>query len=121
MVSAHQLTIERALIQKHLYFSDGDTVFCQLKSAEITHFYQGEPLKIYTIDENKKLEMYTLGPDDDLQHIAKPGIWFGRVFDHPKQENADLEKVPYCLVGVTVAPGFDMQDLKTAKYSELIQ
>ena len=54
------------------------------------------------------------------QHIAKPGLWFSRVFDLPPQPDADLEKVPYCLVGVTVAPGFEMEDLQTAKYSELI-
>ena len=98
-----------------------DTVFCKLPGAEITHFYQGQPIKIYTIDDNKKMEMITLGLDDDLQHIAKPGMWFSRVFDLPPQKDADLAKVPYCLVGVTVAPGFEMDDLQTAKYSELIE
>ena len=104
-----------------LLITASDTVFCKLPGAEITHFYQGQPIKIYTIDDNKKMEMITLGLDDDLQHIAKPGLWFSRVFDLPPQKDADLAKVPYCLVGVTVAPGFEMDDLQTAKYSELIE
>ena len=98
---------------------NSETLFFKLKSSETTHFYTGKPVTIYYINDDKKLDKIVLGHENDLNYSVKPGTWFSRFLDVPKRDGNQNEE-EFALVGVSLAPGFDMKDLKTAKYSEIL-
>ncbi len=88
--------------------------FHRIKSDEMWHFYAGDALNIYVIDEQGKLEVIKLGAHPDkgekFQHVVKAGCWF-----------ASKPALPdtFSLVGCTVAPGFDFEDFELAHAKEL--
>jgi len=88
--------------------------FHRIKSDEMWHFYAGDALNVYVIDEQGKLEIIKIGSDlengEKFQHVVKAGCWFA---SKPAKLNS------FSLVGCTVAPGFDFEDFELAKASEL--
>jgi uncharacterized protein len=91
------------------------SAFHRIASDEIWHFYDGDPLDIYEIDEYGALNTYKLGRNpetgESYQVIIRAGVWFGsRVAGFGA----------YSLVGCTVAPGFDFADFELANREELI-
>jgi len=97
------------------------SAFHRIKSDEIWHFYAGNQLIIYAIDEKGLLTEHPLNLEIPMQIIPKNN-WFAA-------ELAD--KNSYALVGCTVAPGFDFDDfemgdggllqLQFPQHTELIQ
>jgi len=91
------------------------SVFHRLKSDEVLHFYAGDMLHIYILDEEGNLNLKKLGRSADsdfFQCVVPAGLWFG----------AELEsKKGYALIGCTVAPGFDFHDFEIAKREELLR
>ena len=78
------------------------------------HFYLGDPLTLVEMipdpsDTTYTLSQTTLGPHllegNTPQHTVKKGHWFGGFLNN---------KSGYCLVGCTVAPGFDFDDFEMA-------
>lgn len=101
-----------------IYFmlTDEETsAFHRIKSDETWHFYSGCSLSLYQIDNEGKLEVEKLGLD--ILNGEKPQItinretWFG----------AKINQNGYCLVGCTVAPGFDFVDFEMPSREDLLK
>ena len=106
----------------YLHLPDGRlnsrTVFYQQKSTVTTHFYTGEPVTIYKVHPNKAKEEIVLGITGGIWHVSiEPGIWFTRILDMPKSKSMKN----FSLVGVSLSPGFDTEDLITKSYGEIMQ
>ncbi len=88
----------------------------RIASDEMWHFYTGCALNIYVLDDNSALEIIRLGNNPDkgevFQAVVPAGKWFG---SKPVEENT------YCLVGCTVAPGFDFADFEMKDRKALLQ
>jgi hypothetical protein len=97
-----------------LITSENFSSFHQLKSDEVWHFYDGSPLTLYLIKKTGVLETHKLGNQlakgESLQVLMPHNHWFaGEV----QQEGG------YALVGCTVFPGFEFDDLILGSTSEL--
>jgi uncharacterized protein len=90
------------------------SAFHRIKSDECWHFYVGDPLLVYIINENGELETITLGKDLEkghlFQYVVPANCWFA------SRPAAGSE---YCFVGCTVAPGFDFADFEMANAKKL--
>lgn len=90
------------------------SAFHRIKSDECWHFYLGDPLIVYMIDQNGKLESISLGNDFEngqlFQFVVPANTWFA---------SRPAAKSEYCLVGCTVSPGFDFADFELASREEL--
>lgn len=96
---------------KHNQFS----AFHKIKSDEIWHFYYGDALLVYEINEWGQLQVHRLGNDPDKRESFQCVITAGNWFAARLAPGGD-----YALVGCTVAPGFDFADFELAKQQELI-
>lgn len=103
----------------HIYFlleKNGFSAFHRIRSDELWHFYSGDPLTIYEIDETGRMTEHLLGNDpaqgQSLFCVIKAGNWFGsRVASGGE----------YGLAGCTVAPGFDFNDFEMAGKEDLLK
>ncbi len=90
------------------------SVFHRIKSDELWHFYDGEPVVIYIIDPLGILSVLKLGLDLDdgylPQLVVPKNCWFAV---EPEGE--------YTLSGCTVAPGFNFEDFEMADQKSLLQ
>ncbi|MEZ4749614.1 MAG: cupin domain-containing protein [Bdellovibrionota bacterium] len=86
----------------------------RIASDEVWHFYAGDPLIVFEISPAGELKETLLGQDilggQKLQYVVPAGAWFG-AYPAPGSE--------YCLVGATVAPGFDFADFELAEAEKL--
>jgi predicted cupin superfamily sugar epimerase len=86
------------------------SAFHRLRSDEVWHFYAGDPLVVHGIETEGKYFSILLGHDPDagqvLQAVVPAGCWFA-------SHVADWESC--CVVGCTVAPGFEFADFEMAK------
>lgn len=101
-----------------IYFllEPGDiSAFHRIVSDEIWHFYSGDPLIIWEIDQSGRLSRYLLGNDiaggASFQYVIRGGSWFA-------SEPASAER-GYSLCGCTVAPGFSFADFELAEKNTL--
>ncbi|MBI3551817.1 MAG: cupin domain-containing protein [Elusimicrobia bacterium] len=87
----------------------------RLKWDELFHFYLGGPLVLVKISPNGRVEIVRLGHDVgsgcQLQHVITAGTWFGA---YPEDES------DFCLIGCTVAPGFDFADFEIGDKARLL-
>lgn len=90
------------------------SAFHRIKSDECWHFYAGDPLNVYVIHPDGKLEIIVLGngmqEEQQFQAIVPAGCWF-----------ASATIGLYSFVGCTVSPGFDFDDLEMAVMAKLIE
>jgi predicted cupin superfamily sugar epimerase len=90
------------------------SAFHRIKSDECWHFYAGDPLEVFVLQQDGKLEVITLGNDilhgQLFQYVVPANCWFA---SRPAKEST------YCFVGCTVAPGFDFADFEMANANEL--
>ena len=105
----------------------------RIRSAEVWHFYLGEPLTVYELSPTTGVEKRTLLGSDvltgqALQHVVPAGAWFGSHLAADAGAAAGPAAAPppgdsrdYALVGCTVAPGFDFADFEMAKRADLLQ
>jgi predicted cupin superfamily sugar epimerase len=83
------------------------SAFHRLTSDEIFHFYLGDPVEMMQIDKSGKSTIHILG--QDLEAGMKPqitvpmGNW---------QSSKLLEGGSWALLGTTVSPGFDFEDIE---------
>jgi uncharacterized protein len=90
------------------------SAFHRIKSDECWHFYAGDPLVIYIIEQDGELKIISLGNDlekgHSFQFVVPANCWFA------SRPAAGSE---YCFVGCTVSPGFEFEDLELADQTEL--
>lgn len=123
--SGEMITIEAP--RKHLkrnvstsiyFLLEGSQIskFHRLKSDELWHFYDGDAVKIYVIDEQGKLTEIMLGKETDkgqvFQTVIRKKHWFAAEV---------INKRSFALIGCTVSPGFDFTDFELAKREYLLK
>ena len=86
----------------------------RLKSDEVFHLYEGGPLEILRLLPDGQWDVVRLGLDvvagERPQVVVPAGTWFGTELD---------ASASHCLVGCTVAPGFEFADFELAEGPEL--
>jgi hypothetical protein len=86
----------------------------RLKSDEVFHLYEGGPLDILRLYANGRWDAARLGLDLEAgerpQIVVPAGTWFGTEL---------VGRASHCLVGCTVAPGFEFADFELAEGPEL--
>jgi hypothetical protein len=100
-----------------IYFllrSEDRSLFHRIKSDEMWHFYAGDSLSIYVLND-AGLTAYKLGVDvekgEALQLVIPANSWFGAKVN---------ESESYVLCGCTVSPGFDFNDFEMADRKTLM-
>jgi predicted cupin superfamily sugar epimerase len=90
------------------------TYLHRLRSDEVFHLYDGGPLEIVRLFADGTWDVARLGMDLDAgerpQIVIPAGTWFGTML---------ATDVSHCLVGCTVAPGFEFADFELAEGPEL--
>lgn len=83
--------------------------FHKIKSDECWHFYAGQTLWVYVINNAGNLDIIKLGNNIELgecfQYVVPANCWFA---SRPADESE------FSFVGCTVAPGFDFADFELA-------
>src|SRR5208337_1077012 len=91
------------------------STFHRLKSVEIWSFFEGDPLMIHILDPHGTLTEKRLGRNFDtgesFQAAIEPGNWFAAEQRGPGE---------FTLVGCTVAPGFEYEDMEIGGRAELL-
>jgi uncharacterized protein len=81
--------------------------FHKIQSDECWHFYMGDPLEVYVIEQTGKLNIITLGNEFEkghyFQYIVPANCWFA---------SRPAPGSEFCFVGCTVAPGFEFEDFE---------
>lgn len=92
------------------------SAFHKIKSDECWHFYAGQALQVYVLNDDGKMEVIKLGSDilrgELFQYVVPANCWFA---SRPAPGSA------FCFVGCTVAPGFDFADFEMAKAEVLTE
>lgn len=87
-----------------------------IQTDETWHFYQGDPLKIVSFNKDGIVEEAILGnrlEKGEIPQLVIPhGRWFGAAL---------AAKRGYALVGCTVSPGFDFEDINFGKRDKLLK
>jgi predicted cupin superfamily sugar epimerase len=90
------------------------TYLHRLLSDEIFHLYEGGPLEILRLYSDGRSDVARLGLDfaagERPQVVIPAGTWFGTEL---------VTGASHCLVGCTVAPGFEFADFELAQGPEL--
>ncbi len=115
LTSAHQGE-RNASTAIYFLLSYGEySAFHALASDEVLHFYDGDMLHIYEIDQAGEMQVHKLGRDLDngeqFRVVIPGGSWFA----------LRCEKVGgFSLIGCTVAPGFDFADFQLDDRAKLL-
>ena len=90
------------------------SAFHRIKSDEMWHFYNGDPLVVHVIEKDGTYRKLSIGLDLERgqtpQAVVPAGAWF-----------ASESSGGYSLVGCTVSPGFDFADFELADKDKLSQ
>ena len=90
----------------HIYFlleAHEHSHWHRITKNETVHFYSGDPLEIYTSEDGEKFETNQIGSNNNFIYSIKKNTWF-----------AMKPKGKYSLIGCTVAPAFEFEDLELA-------
>lgn len=86
----------------------------RVRSDEVWHHYDGDPIDLHTIDDAGRHLVVRLGKDlasgERPQHVVPAGVWQAAV---PKGAR-------WALCGCTVAPGFDFADFEMPDRASLL-
>ena len=92
------------------------SAFHRIRSDEQWHFYAGDPLMIYELWPDGRLQEHKLGNDPErgqsLQCTIMAGNWFA---------SKTAGEGAFTLAACTVSPGFDFSDFELADRFELIR
>lgn len=92
------------------------SAFHRIASDELWHFYFGDPLVIYEIEQNGTAKEHLLGNNpennESFQCVIKAGNWFA---------SKPATGSEYSLAGCTVSPGFDFDDFELAEPKQLCE
>ena len=89
----------------------------RIQSDEIWHFYAGDPLNVYVLEDDGALTVHRLGnaldqSDCVFQAVVPSGRWFAAQCD---------DAASVALVGCTVAPGFEFSEFEIASVEALLR
>ena len=90
----------------HIYFlleGHEHSHWHRITKNETVHFYSGDPLEIYTSEDGEEFETNQIGLNNNFIYSIKKNTWF-----------AMKPKGKYSLIGCTVAPAFEFEDLELA-------
>ena len=90
----------------HIYFlleGHEHSHWHRITKNETVHFYSGDPLEIYTSEDGDEFETNQIGSNNNFIYSIKKNTWF-----------AMKPKGKYSLIGCTVAPAFEFEDLELA-------
>jgi predicted cupin superfamily sugar epimerase len=86
-----------------------------LQSDEVFHHYLGGPVEMLELFADGLSRVTVLGKDleegERPQHVVRRGVWQGSRLLLPEG---------FCLLGCTVAPGFEFVDYRNASAEELL-
>ena len=92
------------------------SAFHRLPADEIWHFYAGDPVNLYVISEDGKLQVKRLAAEitreSAPQVVVYSGFW---------QAASLAEGGRFALLGCTVAPAFDFEDYEHGKREDLVK
>jgi predicted cupin superfamily sugar epimerase len=91
----------------------------RLRSDEMWHFYQGDPLELCVIEPAGAAHVHTLGADIEAGQTHQVAVAAGRWFGARLKSGADVHG--YALMGCTVSPGFDYSDFELASAARLLK
>ena len=86
------------LLQGHEY-----SHWHRITKNETVHFYTGDPLEIYTSKDGEEFETNQIGSNKNFIYSIEKNTWF-----------AMKPKGKFSLIGCTVAPAFEFEDLELA-------
>jgi uncharacterized protein len=88
----------------------------RLRSDELFHLYEGGPLEVLLLVAGQPAVVRRLGLDlaagERPQLVIPAGTWFGTEL---------AAEASHCLIGCTVAPGFEFADFELAESEQLCQ
>ena len=90
----------------HIYFlleGHEHSHWHRITKNETVHFYSGDPLEIYTSKDGEEFETNQIGSNNNFIYSIENNTWF-----------AMKPKGKYSLIGCTVAPAFEFEDLELA-------
>ena len=90
----------------HIYFlleGHEHSHWHRITKNETVHFYSGDPLEIYTSKDGEEFETNQIGSNNNFIYSIEKNTWF-----------AMKPKGKYSLIGCTVAPAFEFDDLELA-------
>mgnify|MGYP005705427883 FL=1 len=90
----------------HIYFllqQHEHSHWHRITKNETVHFYSGDPLEIYTSKDGEEFETNQIGSNNNFIYSIEKNTWF-----------AMKSKGKYSLIGCTVAPAFEFEDLELA-------
>ncbi len=87
--------------------------FHQIKSDEIWYFHDGDPLTVHCIHENGNYTAHQVGKNIEKGEVLQLVVSKGTIFSSESSGE-------YSLVGCMVSPGFDFEDFKLFRTSELL-
>ena len=90
----------------HIYFlleGHEHSHWHRITKNETVHFYSGDPLEIYTSKNGEEFETNQIGSNKNFIYSIEKNTWF-----------AMKPKGKYSLIGCTVAPAFEFEDLELA-------
>jgi uncharacterized protein len=113
----NRFTGNRAIVSSIYYLLERGrfSAFHRLKSFEIWSFFEGDPLTIYILDPHGGLTEKKLGRNVDNGESFQIAIEAGNWFAAEQRGPGD-----FTLVGCTVAPGFEYEDMEIAGRAELL-
>lgn len=98
----------------YLMTPEGFSALHKVKGHEIFHFYMGDPVEMFQIDDQGSRKII-MGPDimkgHQLQAFVPPSMWQGTRL---------LPGGKWALVGTNVFPGYEQRDFELAKRGEFL-
>ena len=90
------------------------SAFHRLNSVEVWFFHIGEPINIYILSKEGKLEIHSLSSqiNDNFQLAIEPDTWFAAEIPSKKG---------YSLVSCAVSPEFSFNNFELANKEELLK
>jgi len=116
-IDAPKKNLKRNVSTSIYFLLEGSQIskFHRLKSDELWHFYDGDSIKVYILDEKGKLTETVLGKkmedEEVFQTVIKNNNWFAAEV---------MNKRSFALIGCTVSPGFDFSDFELANREFLL-
>ncbi len=97
----------------YLLQADDVSAFHRLHGmTEIWYYHTGERLNIYVINDDGELTVHHLFPNNQMQVVIQPEMWFA----------AEIPtKTGFTLVGCAVAPAFDFKNFELGDKESLLK
>ena len=94
---------------------DSFSALHKLPTAELYHFYLGDPVELLQLHPDRTSEIITLGQDilagQKVQHLVPQGVWQGSHL---------IPGGNFALMGTTMAPGYSPEDYVGGAFDELV-